>query len=128
MLAISDIYVYVTDFAVALRFYRDGLGLTVAEQETSAASSFALLDFSDGGPSIRLFGGVEPWPLGQRPPAEARPTVRFDIATDDFDGTLSRLLECGGEQADEIEEYDGLRVVTVADPDGNTFELVEVPA
>lgn len=127
MLALGDIHIFVSDFPLALRFYRDGLGLPVVEQQSATASPFAVLEFPDGGPSIRLFGGAEPWPLGHRPPAGARPTVRFDLTTDDFDGTLSRMVDCGGDRADEIEEYDGLRVVTVSDPDGNTFELIEVP-
>lgn len=127
MLAINDIHVYVADFPTALRFYGDGLDLAVVQHVPSATSPFAVLEFPDGGPSICLFGGAERWPAGQRPPAGSRPTVRFDITTDDFEGTLARLTECGGEVIEPIEEYEGLRVVTVADPDGNTFELLEVP-
>jgi predicted enzyme related to lactoylglutathione lyase len=128
MLSIGDIHVFVSDFPLAMRFYGDGLGLTVVEHEPSPASPFAVLEFPDGGPAIRLFGGAEAWRPGERLPAGTRPTVRFDVATDDFDGTLARLMENGGEQVDEVEEYDGLRVVTVADPDGNSLELVEVPS
>lgn len=127
MQMIGDVHVYVSDFVTSLRFWADGLGLSVREKEVTPHSAYAHLEFEDGGPSIRLFGPTEPWPDGQRPMLGMRPTVRFDIATDEFDDCLVRLLEHGGTQIDEIETYEGLRTVTIADPDFNTFELFEVP-
>jgi len=128
MLSIGDIHIYVHDFNLALRFWADGLGLKVVEKEVSPASAFALLESPAGGPAIRLFGGAEPWAEGTRPALGTRPTIRFDVVTSDFDATLVRLIENGGRQLDEIERYGGWRVVTIADPDGNTFDLLEVPA
>ncbi len=127
MLTIGDIYIFVSDFNLALRFWQDGLGLEVAEQEVTKSSAFAVLEFPDGGPALRLFGGVAPWPPGQRPETGSRPMVQFDVLTDTFDETLVRVLEAGGRTAGEVEEYDGNRIVSVADPDGNTFDLVELP-
>jgi catechol 2,3-dioxygenase-like lactoylglutathione lyase family enzyme len=127
MLAIGDIHIYVTDFEVALRFWADGLGLEVVEREITSASGYARLDFPDGGSSIRLLGPVEAWEQGARPTSGSRPTVRFDLISTAFDETLARLLEHGGMQEGEIETYNKLRVVTIADPDGNTFELIELP-
>jgi predicted enzyme related to lactoylglutathione lyase len=127
MLSIGDVHIYVHDFNLALRFWADGLGLKVVDKEVSSASAFALLEFAAAGPAIRLFGGAEPWPENARPAVGTRPTVRFDIVASDFDATLVRLIECGGTQVGEIEAYGGSRVVTIADPDGNTFELLEVP-
>jgi catechol 2,3-dioxygenase-like lactoylglutathione lyase family enzyme len=127
MLAIGDLHVYVHDFERALRFWSEGLGLKVVEKELSQASAFALLEFPGGGSAIRLFGGAEPWPEDMRPLVALRPTVRFDVVTVDFDATLVRLMENGGRQVDEVETYGKSRVVTIADPDGNTFELLEVP-
>jgi predicted enzyme related to lactoylglutathione lyase len=127
VLAVGDIHVYVTDFFSALRFWGDGLGLTVRQREESPHSAFALLDFPDGGPSLRLLGGVDPWEDGARPAPGTRPTVRFDVTTSDFDATLVRLLDHGGQQSGEIEAYAAQRIVTVADPDGNSFDLIEVP-
>jgi catechol 2,3-dioxygenase-like lactoylglutathione lyase family enzyme len=126
MLCVGDIHLYVSELPTALRFWGDGLGLTLAEKEVSPNSFFARLDFPDGGPSLRLFGPVTPWPPGARPPYGTRPTVRFDVTTDDFDGVLVRLIECGGEKVDEIDVFNGLRTVTIADPDENTFELLEL--
>lgn len=127
MLSIGDIHVFVHDFNLALRFWADGLGLDVVEKEISGASAFALLEFPVAGPALRLFGGAEPWGENERPDVGSRPTIRFDIVASDFDSTLVRLLEHGGRQIGEIEQYGESRVVTVADPDGNTFELLEVP-
>jgi catechol 2,3-dioxygenase-like lactoylglutathione lyase family enzyme len=126
MLFVGDIHIYVSDFTLALRFWAEGLKLEIAEQEVSPHSAFARLDFPDGGSSLRLLAPVDPWPLEARPPLFAVPTVRFDVTTSDFDSVLVRLLEYGGTQVDEIESYNGLRVVTLADPDGNTFELLEL--
>lgn len=127
MIAVGDIHIFVHDFEAALRFWSTGLGLNVIEKEATPASAFALLEFPDGGPAIQLFGGAEMWPDGDRPPAGMRPTVRFDIVTTDFEDALVRLLESGGEQVGEIEAYNEMRMVTIADPDGNTFELLELP-
>lgn len=127
MICIGDIHIYVSEFERALRFWAEGLRLDVAEQEQTDASAFARLDFPDGGPSLRLIGPVRPWEEGARPMTGDRPTIRFDVMTTEFDETLTRLLEHGGTQEGQIERYEQLRIVTVADPDGNTFELLEVP-
>jgi len=127
MLSIGDIHIFVHDFEAALRFWTQGLGFEIVEKETSAASAYALLDPPTAGPAVHLFGGAEPWPENTRPPDGARPAIRFDVVTSDFEETLVRLLDSGGSQLGEIETYDQSRVVTIADPDGNTFELLEVP-
>ncbi len=126
MLYIGDIHIYVSDFKLALRFWAEGLGLEVAEKEVSRHSAYARLDFPDGGSSLRLLWPVEPWDPDVQPPPGKYPAVRFDVTTDDFDATLVCLLEHGGQQVDEIETYNDLRIVTVTDPDGNLFELLEI--
>jgi catechol 2,3-dioxygenase-like lactoylglutathione lyase family enzyme len=127
VICIGDIHIYVSDFDRAIRFWVEGLQLEVAERETTDASAFARLDFPDGGPSVRLIGPVEPWEPGARPAVGDRPSIRFDVMTTEFDDALARLLDAGGAQEGEIESYNDLRIVTVADPDGNTFELLEIP-
>lgn len=127
MLAIGDIHVYVSDFATALDFWAGGLQLEVAEKEESEHGAFARLDFPDGGPSLVLIAPVEPWDSAQGPEPGTAPGFSFDLTTTDFDGTLARLLERNGRQIGETETYNDLRLATVADPEGNTFELVEVP-
>jgi predicted enzyme related to lactoylglutathione lyase len=127
MISIGDIHVFVHDFDAALRFWAEGLKLEIADKEISAASAYALLESPTAGPAIRLFGGAAPWPEDARPPDGVRPGIRFDVVTSDFEDTLVRLIESGGTQLGEVETYNQSRVVTIADPDGNTFELLEVP-
>lgn len=129
VLAIGDIHVYVTDLQAALRFWATGLRLEVAEQDPNQYGAYARLEFPDGGPSLVLMGGDEP-PL--RPTQEAdvepaEPAVTFEIMTTAFDDILVRLLEHGGQQLGETEMYNDLKIATVSDPDGNTFELIELP-
>jgi len=126
MLFVGDIHIFVSDFTLALRFWADGLGLKVVEQEVSRHSAYARLDFPDGGPSLRILWPVQPWDADAHPVPGEHPDVQFDITTSAFDDVLARLLEHGGAAIDEIESYSGLRTVTLADPDGNVFELLEI--
>jgi predicted enzyme related to lactoylglutathione lyase len=126
MLFVGDIHVYVSDFTLAERFWADGFGLEVKEKEVTRHSAYARLNFPDGGPSIRLIGPVNAASDDAPLPVPLFPTVRFDVTTSDFDGTLTRLLENGGRQIDEITAYNDLRCITLADPDGNMFELLEM--
>jgi predicted enzyme related to lactoylglutathione lyase len=75
-----------------------------------------------------LLSGAVPWPTDERPEWGLRPGVSFDLMTDEFDDTLVAVLEHGGTLVDEIESYNEQRVVTVADPDGNAFDVLEVEA
>lgn len=127
MLTIGDVYVYTSDMVMALRFYADGLQFDIAEKEITPHAGYARLDCAEGGPSIRLIGNVEPFGDGERPEPAARPEIRFDLTTTDFDDTLARVLEHGGIKLGEVEVFEGLHAVTIADPDGNPIELLEVP-
>ncbi|RMF77998.1 MAG: VOC family protein [Planctomycetota bacterium] len=126
MLAFGDVHIYASDFSASLRFWSEGIGLTIVEQELGRAASFAVLEFPDGPSALRLFGGVAA--RAEEAPDLVpgdRPDIHFDIMTDEFEDTLVRALECGGRQIGEVETYNGRRAVTLADPDGNSFELLE---
>jgi catechol 2,3-dioxygenase-like lactoylglutathione lyase family enzyme len=127
VITIGDIHIYVSEFEAALRFWAEGLGLTVAERESSAHSAFARLDFPEDGPSLQIVAPVDRWEPDLRPEPGTRPSIGFDVVTTDFDDLLVRLLEHGGRQEGEIENYNDLRVVTVTDPDGNAIDLIEIP-
>jgi catechol 2,3-dioxygenase-like lactoylglutathione lyase family enzyme len=126
MLSIGEINLFVSDFRRALRFWAEGLGLEVAEREELSHTAHARLDFADGSPSLRLFWPVPAWPDRERPEYGERPMIGFDVITDEFDERLERLVSAGGVLAGEIQDFQGQRYVFIADPDGNTFELVEV--
>lgn len=128
MLVIGDIHIYASDFEAALRFWAEGLQIEVAERGSDEHSTYARLDFPDGGPSLALMAPAEPWEPDDRSEQADGPEISFDIMTDDFDAVVVRLLENGGQQFGEIETYESLRTVTIADPDGNTFDLIELPA
>ena len=127
MLSIDIIRVYVHDFKTALRFWSVGLGLKVVDSEEESAAPFAILEPPAGVPAIHLIGGADPYPLEQRPIPGTRPEVFFDVVTTEFDDTLVRLIENGGRRLGDIETHDETRVVSVADPDGNMFDLFEIP-
>lgn len=125
-IGVGDIQVYVSDFERALRFWSEGLGLPVADKEIEDGGGFARLEFPQGGPSLNLVGPVDAWDEEDYPAPGSRPSVVFDVLATDFDATLARLVACGGVQDGSVENFNGLRVVTVIDPDGNAFDLVEI--
>lgn len=128
MKLIGDLQLFVADLERSIKFWSEGLGLNVVEKEQTKHSGYARLEFPDSGQSIRLFGPVGAWEAGEQPEFASRPMVSFDIVTDEFDQTLSRLIDAGGAQIGEIEEFDEIRTVSVADPDDIQFELIEMPA
>ena len=125
MLAFGDVQIYVRDFEAALRFWTRGVGLDVVEQESGENGSYARLEFPDGGPDLLLIAPPE----GEGPVSspDEPGSVSFNVTTTDFEATLARLLEYDGRQMGPTETYDNLKFVTVADPEGHTFDLVEVP-
>lgn len=127
MLFLGDVHIYVNNFEAALDFWTAGFGLQITEREVTEHSSYALLDFPDGGPSLRIFWPADPEGTAPGAGTSLRQNVMFDIATTEFDDVLVKCLEAGGTQLDKIETYEGTRVVSVADPDGNLFELYEAP-
>ncbi len=127
MLAIGDIHLYVGDFDAALRFWASGLQLEVAEREASEHGSFARLEFPDGGPALVIIAPAEPLSAAPAGDAEARPGFSLELHTTDFEATLARLLENEGQQLGETESYNDLRIATLVDPEGNVFELLELP-
>lgn len=124
---IGDLQLFVVDLERSIKFWSDGLGLRVVEKEQTQHSGYARLEFPESGQSIRLFGPVDSWEAGEQVEFGSRPAICFDIMTDEFDAALARLIESGGAQIGEIEEFDGIRTVSVADPDDIQFELIEMP-
>jgi catechol 2,3-dioxygenase-like lactoylglutathione lyase family enzyme len=124
VLAIGNITIYVRDLEKALTFWTKGLELTVAEQDQEGETGFARLDFPEGGPSLVV---VAPGEDFDQPEEEQFSPVTFDLMTTTFDQTLLRMLEHGGQQLSETELYNELKLTTVADPEGNAFELIELP-
>ncbi|MGE0479294.1 MAG: VOC family protein [Phycisphaerae bacterium] len=125
MLSVGNIHLYVRDFERAMRFWRDACHLRVADQSETQGTAYAQLDFPDGGASIQLVTVDEE--EAPNPYEGPQLNAAFDLLTSEFDDLLVRLLGFGGQQLGEIETYENLRIVTLGDPDGNVFDLIEVP-
>lgn len=83
-----------------------------------------MLEFPDGG-SVELFEFGEPaHPTG---PVDAwrAAQMHFAVQVDDVDETLARALAAGATQVwPEVLEMGPLRIVYIADGDGNVIELI----
>jgi ketosteroid isomerase-like protein/catechol 2,3-dioxygenase-like lactoylglutathione lyase family enzyme len=97
--------VYVADLDVAVRFYTEGLGLTVRKWFTDIVSRRGAGDVAFGLASVFLEAGnglyVELHPAGQGdllPPGFPLNHLAFGVA--DVDGAYSRALEAGGRPYD----------------------------
>ena len=53
-----------------------------------------------------------------------RQQLRFEV--DDIEAVMQRGLAVHGTEINPIDEYKGAKVASLADPDGNTIELVQL--
>lgn len=51
--------------------------------------------------------------------------IHLDLATKDWSAELDRLVGLGAKRLDEYDEY-GIHWITLADPEGNLFDLAEI--
>ncbi|MCG3127897.1 MAG: hypothetical protein CHACPFDD_02770 [Phycisphaerae bacterium] len=123
---IGEITIFSTDLERSLRFWSAGAGMRVVERNLRDHTGYVVLEFAEGGAALVLMAPVDPWEEGRRPEHGASPQISFNLYAEDFDGALARLTEHGGTQIGDIESYAEARSVTIADPDGNTFDLYEV--
>lgn len=102
------------DFEVSVIFYRDLLGLRAVREGVVQGERF--MHFEAGGLGIRIYEWTKPF---QR----AHTGLQFYV--DDVDALHAELLEHGVRFSGAIrDEPWGGRVVTVVDPDGNFFDLL----
>jgi predicted enzyme related to lactoylglutathione lyase len=73
---------------------------------------------------VATISGASPvWMFIQVPePKATKNRVHPDLTTDDLDGELARLKELGATHLADHDE-DGTRWATLADPEGNEFDL-----
>lgn len=103
-----------SDFEASLRFYRDLLGLPVVKEGTDDFSRFAHFDCSGFG--IHVYEWTKPF---------NRAHTGLQMYVDDVDALHTELRSHGVKFSGEIrDEPWGGRTVTVADPDGNLFDLL----
>ena len=53
-----------------------------------------------------------------------RQQLRFEVS--DIERVMGRGLACHGSEVNPIDEYAGAKVASLADPDGNTIEFVQL--
>jgi predicted enzyme related to lactoylglutathione lyase len=112
---LSGATIWSADLNHLLPFYRDVLGLPVAQQ----APGFAVLGGADE-PSLGL--GTHSAIRG-RAADPHRHMVGFE--SDDLDADYRRLSAAGVEFIEPPTDYGGLRIATLADPEGNLIQLFQ---
>ena len=103
------------DAAVAARFWAAALGRTVAPGADSAHAVVEAADVASSGPRLAFHKVPEGKTVKNR--------VHFDLITADFDRELDRLVRLGATKRHEIAA--GAHWVTLADPEGNEFDLIK---
>lgn len=103
-----------SDFEVSLIFYRDHLGLAISKQGVDDFSRYAHFDCP--GLGIHLYEWTKPF---------NRAHTGLQLYVQDVDALYAELQEKGVKFNGEVrDEPWGGRVVTVRDPDGNLFDLL----
>lgn len=112
----ATVTLWVKDFDLSIRFYRDTLGLEMTSNPGEI-------------PLFRVGMGFLVLAQGDFcPPGDAFPPdfPQVGLITDDLDRMAARLIDAGVEIERNIEERRDSRWLKVCDPDGNLIELVQV--
>jgi hypothetical protein len=79
---------------------------------------FASVGRSEGAAPVLMF-------LQVPEPRNGKNRLHLDLATRDWAAEVDRLVSLGAKRLDEYDEY-GIHWVTLADPEGNVFDLAEL--
>jgi predicted enzyme related to lactoylglutathione lyase len=96
-------------------FWAKALGRTVADGANETAAAVAA-DPANPGPRIGFQQVPEDKTVKNR--------MHFDLVTGDFDAELARLIDLGATKLNEI-HAGGLHYATLADPEGNEFDVID---
>jgi len=103
------------DAAKLAQFWSATLNKAVDGDTSADFASIGLNDPASKGPGL-MFNKV---PEGK----STKNRVHLDLTSADLDATVRRLLELGARKGDEHSQ-DGSRWVTLADPEGNEFDVI----
>lgn len=110
----------VSNIEKSLRFYRDGIGLTVVSTNGPEDNKETFLSFGNGGTMLMLVSGPRAAvSAGTRPTGFGKLVLRVR----DIEPIRGRLIAAGF-PADEAHVSQGHAVLLVSDPDGYVLEIV----
>jgi Glyoxalase-like domain len=90
--------------------------------DPEASEAFAAIGLTGGD------GACPAWMFHQVPePKPGKNRVHVDLGAPDLEGEVDRLLTLGATRLADVEEG-GYRWTTLADPEGNEFDVVAMPA
>ncbi|MEU3183562.1 VOC family protein [Streptomyces sp. NPDC006923] len=101
------------DAKAVATFWAETLGRTVADGATEAAAT------------VVPDPAVPSLPIGFRQVPEDKTVknrMHFDLVTGDFDAEVARLTRLGAKKVNEV--TDPFHYATLADPEGNEFDLI----
>jgi predicted enzyme related to lactoylglutathione lyase len=113
---IGGVFFRARDPAALAQWYRDHLGVPVAEDQTYAS-------FESGEAGEQTAWSVFPTQTEYFGPGSAGLMVNYRVG--DLDAMLAQLRKAGVEVIERTEEYDFGRFGWAVDPEGNRFELWE---
>jgi predicted enzyme related to lactoylglutathione lyase len=118
-------YVEVTEAAEGIRFYCEGLGLTVKRRLSPrwielAGANIPIFLLANR-PAVADLGSVK----AERNFARHWTPVHLDFIVTDLDGVVSRLRALGASLDQEVKSREYGRIANMADPFGNGFDLIE---
>jgi predicted enzyme related to lactoylglutathione lyase len=102
-----------TDAATLATFWAGVLSVDV---DADSNEFFATVNRAADGPTLMFLQVPEPRTVKNR--------LHLDLATADWATELDRLVALGAKRLDEHNEY-GVHWITLADPEGNVFDLAD---
>ena len=91
-------------------------GVLSTEVDADGNQFFATVNRSADGPTLMFLQVPEP--------RNGKNRLHVDLATADWSAEVDRLVGLGAKRLDEHDEY-GTHWITLADPEGNVFDLAE---
>jgi predicted enzyme related to lactoylglutathione lyase len=116
VLGVGGVFFKARDPKALAAWYRDQLGIPVAEGQTYAA-------FESGGAGEQTVWSAFPQQTEYFGAGTSGLMVNYRV--EDLDAMLAQLKSAGVEVVDRVEEYDYGRFGWAVDPEGNRFELWE---
>jgi predicted enzyme related to lactoylglutathione lyase len=102
-----------TDAAALATFWA---GVFSTEVDADGNQFFATVNRTAAGPTLMFLAVPEP--------RNGKNRLHVDLAASDWAAEIDRLVDLGAKRVDEHNEF-GTHWITLADPEGNVFDLAE---